>query len=122
MHMTRTEMTDNNTYLHSQNNRNSKMMSSFNASIRCYYCDYCQYSCAFRSDLIKHTRTHTGEKPYPCPFCNYRGTQRHHLSNHIKTHRFDIHDLNSCPICSLNVIDINDLSNHIIDHHVHDKG
>lgn len=54
---------------------------SFLAKYRCVVC--CKN---FRQleDLRRHTRTHTGEKPYVCPFCDHRSTQLGHLKDHAK--------------------------------------
>ncbi|KAK3877151.1 hypothetical protein Pcinc_018106 [Petrolisthes cinctipes] len=47
-------------------------------------CPFCRRGFMYRSDLSRHVRSHTGEKPYTCPQCIYRASQKSHLTEHIK--------------------------------------
>jgi len=50
--------------------------------------DDCGYNAATAGDLKKHTRTHTGEKPFACHWegCSYSTSQAGHLKRHTRTH------------------------------------
>ena len=40
---------------------------------------------AQQSNLTKHFRIHTGEKPFGCEYCSYRANQKSNLTRHLKT-------------------------------------
>ncbi|MCL4154173.1 UNVERIFIED_CONTAM: hypothetical protein GTU68_005455 [Idotea baltica] len=46
-------------------------------------CVVCNKGFVKKNDLLRHTRTHTGEKPYHCPFCPHSSAQRGNLNLHI---------------------------------------
>jgi uncharacterized Zn-finger protein len=49
------------------------------------FCHLCPFSVGNSTDLVRHLRTHTGEKPFGCPMCSYRAAQKSTLSRHVRT-------------------------------------
>ncbi|XP_077483828.1 uncharacterized protein LOC144093941 isoform X2 [Amblyomma americanum] len=52
-----------------------------------FYCHYCPKVLTAASNLLRHERTHTGEKPYKCRYCPRRCADRGNLSRHEELHR-----------------------------------
>jgi len=61
--------------------------SRVHSGIKPFNCDQC-HSLFTRSDhLATHRRTHSGEKPYKCSKCSYTACRRDMITRHMKTHK-----------------------------------
>ncbi|XP_071957635.1 zinc finger protein 236-like [Antedon mediterranea] len=67
---------------------------------RYHYCNYCQKSFKKPSDLQRHIRIHTREKPYKCTVCERAFTVKSTLTAHMRTHtgvkEYKCHVCNKC--------------------------
>ncbi|KAG7469963.1 hypothetical protein MATL_G00134380 [Megalops atlanticus] len=61
-------------------------------------CNYCPKSFKKPSDLVRHIRIHTGEKPYKCDECGKSFTVKSTLDCHVKTHTGQ--KLFNCHMCN----------------------
>lgn len=49
-----------------------------------FKCRYCSMSFGMIQYRTKHERIHTGEKPFKCPHCEYRSTDKSSVNRHLK--------------------------------------
>lgn len=75
-----------------------------------FRCQYCDYKCAQKNNLVVHERTHTGYKPFACPYCDYRTVQKPNLVKHMYLHT-DQKPF-SCDVCNYRCVQKTNLTKH----------
>lgn len=56
---------------------------------RPFACFLCAKTFNQKNALSTHLNSHTGERPFPCPYCHYSSTQKGNLKTHMRrAHRF----------------------------------
>lgn len=49
-----------------------------------YHCNMCPHSSVDKAALVRHMRTHNGDRPYECSLCNYAFTTKANCERHLR--------------------------------------
>ncbi|XP_062121477.1 zinc finger protein ZIPIC [Drosophila sulfurigaster albostrigata] len=66
-------------------------------------CQVCGFKTRTKAHLERHTRSHTGAKPFACPVCNKRFSQMYNMKAHLREHEnpgSNRHRRFHCPKCT----------------------
>lgn len=83
---------------------------------RWHLCNYCTKEFRKPSDLVRHLRVHTREKPFRCKICNRGFAVKSTLTTHLKTHSLGEKKEWTCKICAKVFPTSNEFSDHMKKH------
>lgn len=83
---------------------------------RWHLCNYCTKEFRKPSDLVRHLRVHTREKPFHCKICNRAFAVKSTLTTHLKIHENEKKE-HVCKICPKLFPCLNDYNDHVAKFH-----
>lgn len=89
-----------------------KRHSRTHTGVRPFICNICNKGFHYKNNLQDHARTHTGEKPFKCPDCGQSFAQSSTLNRHIGTHGKD----KTCQVCGKSFVKLSVLQKHFASH------
>jgi hypothetical protein len=78
-----------------------------------FNCLYCGKRFSKSSDIKRHLRIHTGERPYKCDVCLKAFRHSWHMVQHKRTHNKSMH---TCSICQKSYTHLSGLGAHVLTH------
>lgn len=79
--------------------------------LRIYRCCHCKYTSQSSLAVMRHLRTHTGERPFECPYCSKRFGQKATLRTHVRIHTGE--RPYQCGVCSRAFTQSGSLTDHL---------
>lgn len=67
----------------SKMDKNEEKRSAYSSAPQKQRCPFCQRKFPWSSSLVRHIRTHTGQKPYLCPVCHFPFTTKSNCDRHL---------------------------------------
>ncbi|XP_033609234.1 zinc finger protein 2 homolog isoform X4 [Cryptotermes secundus] len=89
-------------------------------NVKHFKCEVCNSLFSKRKLLIRHFRTHTGEKPFRCKVCNKGFPQSGDLTRHVRIHSGE--KPFQCDVCNKGFSQSGNLATHIRTHTEEEKG
>ena len=77
-------------------------------------CELCHKEVSCKHSLVRHMRTHTGERPHPCDVCGKRFVTKDQMVIHHRIHTGE--KPYKCPVCGRAFRARSDMNRHIATH------